>query len=64
VAAINADFNTSFAIYYRNVPKGLLYDNGINGTPLNFLYTDYKEAGPQVAPDRKTQLYKYKYSRH
>ena len=43
-------------IYYRNVPKSNLYDSGINGTPLNFLYTDYKEAGQQVQPDRRTQL--------
>ena len=43
-------------IFYRNVPKSNLYDSGINGTPLNFLYTDYKEAGQQVQPDRRTQL--------
>jgi hypothetical protein len=34
-----------------------LYDNGINGTPLNFLYTEFKEAGPTVRIDRKAKYY-------
>jgi hypothetical protein len=36
--------NTPFVSFFnRNVSKSLLYDNGINGTPLNFLFTEWEQ---------------------